>query len=82
MQLQTRLDAMKAEFVSKVDPAILDAMGRAKEQFDVAAMMSGVIQPGNQAPDFTLEDENDNQISSIALREKGPLVMTLYRGVW
>ncbi|PNU20099.1 hypothetical protein C2E25_09295 [Geothermobacter hydrogeniphilus] len=82
MQLQARLDAMKAEFVNKVDPAILEAMGKAREQFDVEAMMSGVIRVGDRAPDFTLEDENGNQVSAAALREKGPLVITLYRGVW
>jgi len=82
MQLQAKLDAMKADFVAKVDPAILEAMTKAKEAFDPEAMMSGVVQPGDRAPDFTLEDGNGTPVSSAELRSRGPLLITFYRGVW
>jgi hypothetical protein len=82
MQLQSKLDAMKAQFVKNADPAILDAMGKASQQFDTAGMLSKVIKVGAKAPVFTLPDASGQEVSSDALRQKGPLLITLYRGVW
>lgn len=82
MQLQAKLDAMKADFVNNADPSLLDAMGKASQQFDAPAMLSGVIKPGAQAPDFTLQNADGGQVSATDLRRQGPLLITLYRGVW
>lgn len=82
MQLQPRLDAMKAQFVQNADPDILDAMGKASQQFDTGRMLSGVIKIGAVAPMFTLKDSAGQEVDSDILRQKGPLLITLYRGIW
>ena len=37
---------------------------------------------GEVAPDFTLEDQNHNQIRLSEARGKSPVVLVFYRGYW
>ncbi len=34
------------------------------------------------APDFTLEDQNRNQITFSSARSQSPVVLVFYRGYW
>lgn len=40
------------------------------------------LQPGDTAPDFTLPNYDGTSVSLSALLEKGPVVLTFYRGDW
>ena len=40
------------------------------------------LQPGAQAPEFTLLDQNDRPVSSADLLSKGRLVLCFFRGRW
>ena len=40
------------------------------------------IAVGDIAPDFTLEDQNRNQIKLSESHGKGPVVLVFYRGYW
>ncbi|WP_233553507.1 peroxiredoxin-like family protein [Teichococcus wenyumeiae] len=40
------------------------------------------MEAGATAPECTLQDADDNNVSSRALLTRGPLVVTFYRGVW
>ena len=37
---------------------------------------------GDMAPDFTLEDQNRNQVTLSAARSQSPVVLVFYRGYW
>ena len=45
-------------------------------------IQSAVLKKGQAAPDFTLPNALGRRVSSQALREKGPLVVSFYRGTW
>lgn len=37
---------------------------------------------GEMAPDFTLEDQNGNQVTLSSARKSSPVVLVFYRGYW
>jgi peroxiredoxin len=41
-----------------------------------------VLKENDRAPDFILPDANGRLVSSLELREKGPLVISFFRGDW
>ncbi len=47
-----------------------------------AAERSTPITVGDVAPDFTLEDQNRNQIKLSESHGKSPVVLVFYRGYW
>lgn len=47
-----------------------------------AALRSTPVTVGDVAPDFTLEDQNKNNITLSEARGKSPVVLVFYRGYW
>ena len=45
-------------------------------------MRSTPIGVGDMAPDFTLEDQNRNQVTLSGARSQSPVVLVFYRGYW
>ncbi len=43
---------------------------------------SSPIGVGDSAPDFTLEDQNNNKVTLSDPRGKSPVVLVFYRGYW
>ena len=43
---------------------------------------SSPIGVGDSAPDFTLQDQNNNQVKLSDSRGKRPVVLVFYRGYW
>ena len=43
---------------------------------------SAPVAVGEPAPDFTLEDQNGNNVTLSAVRGKSPVVLAFYRGYW
>jgi peroxiredoxin len=87
MTLQNRLDTLKADFEGgkfafKPTSAMLDTMHRGTAELVASGQALAAKKAGDKAPAFTLNDPEGNPVSSLALLEKGPLVITFYRGVW
>lgn len=40
------------------------------------------LEPGGKAPDFTVSDQNGNKFNLYSQLEKGPVIVTFYRGAW
>ena len=40
------------------------------------------VQVGETAPDFTLADQNNQQVSLSSARGRAPVVLVFYRGHW
>ncbi len=51
-------------------------------QSPTSAMRSTRIGIGDIAPDFTLEDQNNNKVTLSDARGKSPVVLVFYRGYW
>jgi peroxiredoxin len=87
MALQDRLNALKADFEGgkfpfKPTPEMLDKMHRGTAELIASGQALSAKKAGDKAPLFTLNDPDGHPVSSQALLEKGPLVITFYRGVW
>ena len=82
MSLQETLDAMRASSESERPPEVVATMHRATEDLLQSGIMDGVLKKGDRAPSFTLSDHNGNTVNSADLLNKGPLVVSFYRGSW
>lgn len=87
MTLQDKLDAFKADFEAgkppyNVPPSVINIMHRATGELIDAGAATKAFKAGERAPLFTLNDSDGQPISSAELLEKGPLVISFYRGVW
>jgi len=61
---------------------ILSVTLTAKSQSSTSSMRSTPIGVGDMAPDFTLEDQNRNQVTLSGARSQSPVVLVFYRGYW
>ncbi|WP_233453371.1 peroxiredoxin-like family protein [Gluconobacter thailandicus] len=87
MSLQAKLDAFKADFEAGKPPynvpaSVIEVMHRATAELIASGAAEKALKAGDKAPPFTLNDPEVNPVSSIELLEKGPLVISFYRGVW
>jgi len=81
--LQGKLDALKSDFETNLaPPAVVEVLHRATDELIASGAQNRALKAGDVAPAFTLPDADGNLVSSEALLEKGPLVITFYRGVW
>jgi len=46
------------------------------------SMRSSPIGVGDIAPDYTLQDQNNNKVTLSDARGKSPVVLVFYRGYW
>jgi len=87
MSLQEKMDAFKAEFESGGPPyntprEAIDIMHRATEELRASGLAERALKAGDRAPDFVLPDYQGKPFDSRMARERGPLVVSFYRGVW
>jgi peroxiredoxin len=87
MSLQDKLDAFKTDFKAGKPPfnapaEIHPIMERATAELIASGQAGRAIKAGDRAPEFRLKDQDGNEVSSVELLAKGPLVVTFYRGVW
>src|SRR6476646_3780677 len=83
MPLQDKLDALKAEFETKMaPPAVVEVMHRVTDELIASGQAERALRAGDRAPSFTLPDPDGKPVSSADLLAKGPLVVTFYRGAW
>ena len=82
MSLQAKLDSMREQAKTRIPPEAWAIMRRATEDLRTSGIMDRVLKVGERAPDFTLNDQRGDAINASALRAKGPLVVSFYRGVW
>src|SRR5262249_24803266 len=83
MSLQGKLDALKAEFETKMaPPAVVEVMHRVTDQLIASGQAERALRAGDRAPSFTLPDADGKAVSLADLLAQGPLVVTFYRGAW
>ncbi len=82
MSLQDKLDAIKAGFAAKAPPHVVAVMHKATADLIASGQAERALKAGMRAPEFTLPDAHGAPVRSADLLQKGPLVLTFYRGVW
>lgn len=87
MSLQEKLDAFKADFEAGKPPysvphSVIETMHRATAELIASGAAQQALKAGDAAPAFTLNDPDGKPVSSAELLDRGPLVVTFYRGVW
>lgn len=82
MDLIEKINEMKAAMEQKIPPEALKIMNKATEDLKNSEIMDRILKTGDIAPEFALNDHLGNEVNSTALLEKGPLILSFYRGVW
>ena len=84
MNLQSKLDAFKADFESgkppfNVAPDNVKKMHQATAELKATGLAERALNVGDIAPEFSLTDTEGNTVSSAELLKKGPLIVSFYR---
>ncbi|WP_113889012.1 peroxiredoxin-like family protein [Roseiarcus fermentans] len=83
MSLQDKLDAFKADFEGKkAPPHVVAVMHKATADLIASGQAERALKAGAKAPEFALPDAHGATVRSADLLQKGPLVLTFYRGIW
>ena len=83
LPLQGKLDALRAEFETKLaPPSVVEALHRSTKELIASGIAERALKAGDVAPNFNLPDADGTSVSSNDLLARGPLVVTFYRGVW
>lgn len=80
--LQERLDRMEAEMAKKTPADAKAVMERAGRKLRASGILSRIPIPGSPLPEFELPDSEGQPVRSAELLERGPLIVTFYRGLW
>ena len=82
MALREKLDTIREMAKTRIPPEARVIMERSVEELRALGIMAGVAKVGQPAPDFTLPNATGQEVSLKALRARGPVVLSFYRGRW
>ena len=82
MGLQRRLDAIRQGFEAQAGEATVAVMHGATDALTASGQAERARGEGDVAPDFDLESSSGGRVDLAALRAKGPVVLTFFRGHW
>jgi len=80
--LGEQLDARKERFLEMAPPDRVAATTAAIEEIAASGILERAIKKGDKAPDFTLPNAIGESVSLYEELEKGPVILTWYRGSW
>lgn len=82
MSLQDRLNALRASFEATQPKQTLDIMHGATEALRRSGILTRTLKVGDPAPEFVLPNAAEQAVASRILLDRGPLVISFYRGRW
>lgn len=82
MSLKQQLEQLSEENISQTPAEVLDIMQSAAEELLSSGIAEKSLGVGDKAPEFMLPNVSGQQISSKALLEKRPLIISFVRGGW
>lgn len=82
MSLNAELAKMREERAAKRPAAASQLLAAESERWRNAGLEAQSLQVGNQMPPFSLGNAVGKTVSSDALLQAGPLVISFYRGAW
>ncbi len=81
MSLSEKLDTIRAG-EANIPPPALAMMHQATDELQNSGQLNDVIKPGCPLPAFQLPNHRNDIVSSDTLLSTGPLIITVYRGLW
>lgn len=82
MLLQTELDRFQAGWRGKVGDEIANAISQDNARLLASGLADRALKAGDRLPDVTLPNAVNQPVSILSCLEKGPVVITFYRGGW
>ena len=80
--LKEQLEQLKETAAKKISPENMKKMLHSRAAVEDSGILGRAIQRGEKIPDFSLEDAQGRPVLLKELRARGPVLITLYRGVW
>jgi len=80
--LHEQLEQHKQQGAAKAPPEVTALRKAETEKLIASGIAEQSLHEGEIAPNFTLSDANGQSVSLAVLRQKGPVVVTFYRGSW
>ncbi|MEM1206802.1 MAG: hypothetical protein AAGN66_26440 [Acidobacteriota bacterium] len=82
MTLESTLSKLREGSAERIPAAARDVMHRATEDLRASGLADRAISAGDRFPAFALGNTAGETVASEDLLARGPLVATVYRGVW
>jgi hypothetical protein len=82
MTLKQKIEAYKEGFKKKAPQEAQEIMHRATNDLQNSPQMINTIKVGDMAPDFSLKNTANNDMALSDLLDRGPVVLSFYRGRW
>lgn len=82
MSLEQKLAQVRESAKERIDPDTLAVMKDATRKLIESGKAEEAVGAGDRLPPFELPDTEGRTVSSQTLLDRGPLVVTAYRGVW
>jgi peroxiredoxin len=82
MSLKEQLAEYRADWRKRVPADRQAIMERHIEQLRTGVIARTILKVGNRAPEFMLRNAKEEIVDIGALRKKGPVIVTFYRGGW
>ncbi len=80
--LQERLDRIRIAFLQQAPDDVKVIMQRTTDDLRTSKTRSQIPKPGAPLPAFELPDTEGKLVRSADLLRQGPLVLSVYRGLW
>jgi len=82
MTLKEKIDAYKEGFKEMAPKEAQEIMHRATNDLQNSPQMLNTIREGDMAPDFKLKNTGNTDVALSDLLDRGPVVLSFYRGRW
>ena len=82
MTLEEKLAKLRAGAADQIPADKLAIMHRATDDLRASGIVDRVLGPGDSLPSFALPNIAGDEVRSEDLLARGPLVVTVYRGMW
>ena len=82
MSLAEKLDEIRAAGAKRIPEDKRVIMGAVNKELFESNIMDGVVKVSDRLPGFALPNAFNETIESSELLAAGPVVLTVFRGVW
>ena len=82
MSLKEKLDAIRAGAAKMIPAETFAIMNDETEKLSASGAAERALGVGANLPPFELANQRGETVRSADLLARGPLVLTVYRGVW
>jgi len=82
MSLETKLAEIRDASATRIPEEKREVMHAETVKLRDSGIVGNAIAVGDPLPPFTLENQDGDMVSSVALLNQGAVVLTVFRGHW